>query len=283
MNLKNKLETIPEIYYINLDNRKDRKEYMESQFEHWGIKKYKRISGTKYLSSKMNEWQYLLSNEKKYVPVPHMVANFITHLEMIKDWLETTSDPYFIMMEDDYDLSLIEYWNFDWKYLIEHIPFDWDCVQLGYESFNNIHFFLHPKVPGTFFGACLINRFYAQKLIRLYVNKGKFVIDNEINNVHHLKTKKAIGSVDYSICENGKVYCIPLIPQNPHFESFESFHKRSYENWEHTYKTYELYHDWWKNHHHKFSLDDFFTYGKPNDYKMTKKVKMENKQKFNYT
>jgi hypothetical protein len=38
VNLKDKLKGLPTIYYVNLDNRTDRKEYMESQFNYWGIK-----------------------------------------------------------------------------------------------------------------------------------------------------------------------------------------------------------------------------------------------------
>ena len=284
MDLKNKLKGLPPVYYINLDNRTDRREYMESQFDYWGIVDYHRVSASKYLASKFDEWKYLISNEKGYELNPMYNANFITHLEMIKNWLETTNDEYMIMMEDDYDLSLIEYWNFDWDYLMNHIPFDWDCIQLGFEAFNYIQFFLHPKIPATYFGACMINRYYAEKLIRLYIKNNKFIIDNEANDIRHLKKGHARGTSDYSICENGRIYCIPLIPQNPKFLSYESFYSHNCDqDFLHVHKTYELYYHWWKNEHHKFTLEDFFTYGKPNDWEMTKDVKLEKlKKKFNY-
>ena len=51
MNLENKLKNIPPIYYINLDHRNDRRDYMESQFKYWNIENYKRISASKYLVS----------------------------------------------------------------------------------------------------------------------------------------------------------------------------------------------------------------------------------------
>jgi hypothetical protein len=229
MNLNNKLKGIPSIYYFNLDNRIDRKKYMEDQFNYWNIKNYCRISGTKYLASKFYEWEHLISNEKKYDINPPYTANFITHIETIKNWLDNTDEEYVILFEDDYDLSLIEYWNFDWEYLMSHIPYDWDCIQFGFESFSHIHFFLHPKQPKTYFGACMINRHYAEKLIRLYYKNGKFVVDNEINDKIHISTKIANGTLDYSICNNGKVYCLPLIPQNPHFTSYENFSDHNYD------------------------------------------------------
>ena len=41
---KFKLEGIPHIYYINLDDQTERREYMEEQFDHWGITNYTRVS-----------------------------------------------------------------------------------------------------------------------------------------------------------------------------------------------------------------------------------------------
>ena len=41
---KYKLENIPHIYYINLDEQPERREYMEDQFEYWGVTNYTRVS-----------------------------------------------------------------------------------------------------------------------------------------------------------------------------------------------------------------------------------------------
>jgi hypothetical protein len=38
MNLHDKLKTLPPIYYINLDHRTDRREYMETQFDYKMVK-----------------------------------------------------------------------------------------------------------------------------------------------------------------------------------------------------------------------------------------------------
>jgi hypothetical protein len=268
MNLKDKLKGIPDVYYVNLDNRIDRKEYMESQFDYWGIENYHRVSATKYLASEFDKWKHIIRNEKNYTLDLVSVANFISNIETIKNWLETSKDEYFILMEDDYDLSLIEYWNFNWDYLINHIPYDWDCIQLGFESSGDIHFFLHPKRSNTCFGACLINRHYAKKLLSLYFKEGLFILDNEINGVH-------CGYLDHTITNNGKVYCIPLIPQNPYFTSYENYDTRENHSLEIFFNTYNLYHDWWKNEHHKFSLEDFFRYEKKNDFEMTRNTNLK--------
>jgi hypothetical protein len=271
MDLKNKLKGLPPVYYVNLDNRTDRREYMETQFDYWGIKDYHRVSGTKYLASKIDDWKdKFIGDVYGFENLPQVTANSITHLEMIKNWLETTNEPYMIMMEDDYDLSLIEYWNFDWEYLMNHIPYDWDCIQLGFESKTYIHFFLHPKLYcGTYFGPCLIHRDYAKKLIKLHYIENKINLNMKTNNFVFINEGNSL-SVDYFICENGRTYCIPLITCNNDLGSYEDnfIGERFYHN-----KSRELYYDWWKNEHHKFTLEDFFTYGKPNDYKMIKDIR----------
>ena len=39
-----KLDGIGPIYYINLDEQPERRQYMEDQFKYWGIENYTRIS-----------------------------------------------------------------------------------------------------------------------------------------------------------------------------------------------------------------------------------------------
>ena len=271
MDLNNKLKGFPTIYYTNLDNRTDRREWMESQFDHWKIKNFVRISGTKYLASRHEEWK------DKYVGEGHAfgqiqhTANAITHLEMIKNWLETTNEKYLLILEDDVDISPIEYWNFDWEYLMNHIPYDWDCIQFTYvTNKRELYFFLHPK-PNmfTYYGTCMINRHYAEKLIRLhYTTDNKINLTMKTNNNIIMKEGNKL-TVDYFMCENGRTYCIPLISSNLNFLSYEGY----VENTGFIKNATPLimaFDDWWKNYHHKFSLEEFFTYGKPNDYQMTK-------------
>jgi len=276
MNLKDKLIGLPPVYYVNLDNRLDRRNYMESQFERWKIRNATRVSASKYLASEFDLWKHKLHDLDIIENVKHLhistIANSITHIEMIKTWLETTNDPYMIMMEDDYDLSLIEYWNFDWTYLMNNIPYDWDCIQLGFESSTYISFFLHPIMPfGTYFGPCLINRDYAEKIVKLHYVNDKFVTILKIN--HHTLYKPYVINADYFIPHNGRTYCIPLITCNTELDSYENKEVRSIP---HHQESRKLYYDWWKNKHHNYSLEEFFSYGKDNDLEMTFKVNIEN-------
>jgi hypothetical protein len=272
VDLKNKLKNLPTIYYVNLDHRFDRRDYMESQFDKWEIINYKRISGSKYLGSKIEEWKNIFVGENKSPrkDFPSYIGNSITHLEMVKEWLVSTNDKYMIMMEDDYDLSLIEYWHFDWNCLMNNLPYDWDCIQIGFESTEYINFYLHPKVPLiTFFGACMINRRYAEKLISIhYNNEGKIILNKNTNRPHEMMMGNTI-DIDYFMCENGKTYCIPLITCNNDFGSYEN-NIHIDRPW--CVKSRELYYEWWTTERDNFTLRDFFTYGKGYDKLMRKYI-----------
>ena len=70
-------------------------------------------------------------------------------------------------------------------------------------------------------------------------------------------------TLDRVICQLGVTYQLPLITQNPELD---------YKPKEHHFLCRDIYYNWWRREKDKFSLQDFFSYGKPNDYKMTVKV-----------
>ena len=41
---KHKLLNFGPVYYLNLDDQPERRQYMEDQFEYWGVENYERIS-----------------------------------------------------------------------------------------------------------------------------------------------------------------------------------------------------------------------------------------------
>ena len=86
---KGRLRNFPHIYYVNLDNRKDRRIYMEDQFQQWRLE-YTRVSSSKYAESKVKDWSHKIDGKCKNLPV-YVVGNAITHLEFMKDWLSTST------------------------------------------------------------------------------------------------------------------------------------------------------------------------------------------------
>lgn len=261
--MSDKLSGIPSIYYLNLDSKLDRRRYMETQFQNWNLNNVTRFSGSKYLIENYDDWKNVLHFPDR-ISERHKLAASITlsTLETIKYWLETTNEKYLILMEDDYDLSLIEYWHFDWEYLMNNIPYDWDCIQLGYESTNYIRFHLYPKPQDTFWGPVLINRHFAQKLINLHYFKEKYMLIRKYGQ-HPFNTGYRVVSLDSFIPFLGKTYQLPLITQNPYLDEIPK---------KHHFLCRDIYYNWWQNDRDKYSLKDFFSYGKSNDGEMTVKV-----------
>jgi hypothetical protein len=278
MDLKNKLKGVPHIILLTLDGNLDRQEYTETQYDYWGIKNYTKVSGSKYQLSTYEDWKDLVilnPFDENYKRKNHHIAEIsitLSHLINIKNWLETSSDPYVIIMEDDYDLSFIEHWHFDWEYLMNNIPYDWDCIQMSFENEKLVPCFLHPILSGHDTGASLINRRYAEKIISLHYKEGKFDLSQKICN--YKWSNRAINSysglgmpnftTDYFLGHNGKTYCMPLISVNQDFGSWAQniCRKKERIDLEFSYKAYQK---WWTELRDEYTLEEFFTYGKPND------------------
>jgi len=264
MDLDNKLVGFPHVYYFNMDEEETRREYMENQFDTYGIE-YTRISGNRFKASDIKEWINIFQLPKDILEenVPYGIAHMVSHIIFLKEWYETSDEQTIILMEDDYDLSLIDYWHFDWEYFVSRLPFDWDTVQLGYEHFERIEFFLSHKDYRSFnFGPTLINKRHVKKILDLYINENHKIIGQGHSCCGIPKNKFC---VDHSINHIGKNYTIPLITTNT--DLFQATNSSS------VYKRHRtnqyIYHYWWKNKRDDFSLDDFFRMNKSNDNEMT--------------
>lgn len=283
MNLDYKLDELPPIIYCNLDERPDRREYTESQYEKYKIKNFTRYSSSKYQFDNFHEWKNkLILNDIKLSPNidKHILECSITltHLELLNHWLEKTNDKYFLLMEDDYDLSFIDYWHFDWKYLMNNIPFDSDCILLSFENDRIIPCFLHRILTRHSMGAALLTRSYVEKIIKLVKVDDKFDLTKKICNYQwspnhgHPKLKTSEWNhpnitTDYILGHCGVTYCLPLLTQTHLLGSYSKNIKRTdFPALEFTNKAVTL---WWKKYRDRFSLDDFFMYGKPNDFFIT--------------
>lgn len=263
MNLKNKLKGIPKIYYFNYDNSSHLDDHMDRNLSNLRVENYQRISASKYTKENVSEWKDLLLDVKNYkLPIP-TAAYSITVLEFLKNWYNTTEEETLIISRDTLDFGLELYWNFDWECLMERLPYDWDCLLLGFENINYIPFYLHQIMPAHTFGIAMLNRRYVKKLIRLHCSNDKFNLTNYIaNQSFGLKS----GTPDYFIGHCGKTYCIPMFPNHT------DFYDKVTKKYTLVKATRLAYYDWWRNDSKKHNLDEIFTYGKQNDIGMAKKI-----------
>lgn len=274
----------PHIYYTNVDRKTDRKKYMESQFDSlgWAYTRLEMLSAPSDGPPK-NFLDNLIGN---YPDNCSQWINWYGSLlfDFFEEWLKKDED-YLLFMEDDYDLSLVKKWHFTWDEFMDRIPYDWDCIQLGFESPDVVPFYLHPTRSDYSLGPCLMRREYVEKLVNFHKPSGKYKFDYTIANHIYINRESGIhdgleyaatsGGPDYYLNQSGRSYSIPLIPINPYFAGVSHqgpFGKLDWEPKLSFVKCYEAYHEWWNNDRDKFTLDDFFTYSKKSDVLMERDI-----------
>ena len=273
MDLKLKFKGIPHIYYLNLDCRIDRREHTESNFKHWKIDNYTRVSASNYMLENYEDWKHLIFDYKK-LDSRLLILRCAQHLSIFKifeNWIYKTNDPYLIYMEDDIDFQYLEYMHFDWDYLMNNIPHDWDSILLGFENAWNIPCFLHPTMFYHNTGPTMFTRYYVEKLLRLHTIDGKYNFFNKISNLYW---KGAIGHPefvigDYFLNQSGRSYAIPLMPQRYIMKSHSIKINKTLYGIEPQMFAEKAYTLWWTKLRDNYTLDEFFTYSKSNDLFLT--------------
>jgi GR25 family glycosyltransferase involved in LPS biosynthesis len=221
-----KLKGLPPIFYINIDAQTDRAQYMEEQFKYWEIENYTRISA--YDGRDGNDLGDILKGRYPDMMSSGEVGCTTSHLKAIRYFLENTDYPCALIMEDDCDLSTVQYWPFTWKDFYAKIPYAYDVVQLAIISTTPVHASLHRRFVNDFSTACyLITRHHAQKLVDLHVRGDKYKIDNGV---------KPRAVADDLIYNSGNTFAIPLflykieLGSSIHTDHIDTFHKSTHES-----------------------------------------------------
>ena len=200
-----KLNTFGPVYCINLDGQPERWQYMEDQFKYWELKDYTRISA---YDGRDDD----LSDIIKGIYPTNMTSGEIgcttSHLKAMKHFLDNSDAPYAIIMEDDCDMEVVRFWNFNWADVVAHFPYDYDVVQIAIICTGDIHVKLHKRFVNDFSTACyVISRHHAEKLVRLHCRGGytgvqKYKIDQGV---------KPRAVADDLIYNSGNTFAIPLL------------------------------------------------------------------------
>ncbi len=219
-----KLKNIGPIYYLNLDGQPDRKKYMEDQFKYWEIENYERISA---YDGRNDDLSDIIKGRYPENMSSGEIGCTTSHLKAIKHWYETSDSAYAIIMEDDVDLQLINYWDFTWSQFYSKIPYDWDVIQLAIICTGPLHVTLHKRFVNDFSTACyMITRHHAEKLIKHHIRDGKYKLDNGV---------KPRAVADDLIYNSGNTFSIPLLlyrielGSSIHPEHIDIFHRSSHD------------------------------------------------------
>jgi len=240
-----KLKGMGPIYYLNLDGQPERREYMEGQFKYWEIENYERISA---YDGRDDD----LSDIIKGTYPPSMTSGEIgcttSHLKALKHYLETSDSPYAVIMEDDCSLDLVKFWNFTWNDFYAHIPYDYDVVQISIICTGDVHVGLHRRFVNDFSTACyVINRYHAEKLVRLHCRGDKYKLDQGV---------KPRAVADDLIYNSGNTFAIPMflykieLGSSIHQEHIDAIHRGNHEALTH----------FWETHGANVNIKDYMDY-----------------------
>lgn len=219
-----KLKNFAPIYYLNLDDQPERKEYMESQFKYWEIQDYTRISA---YDGRNDDLSHILKGRYPEMMSSGEIGCTTSHLKAIQHWYNTSDSPYAIIMEDDCKLDLIKYWNFTWDDFECRVPYDWDVIQLAIICTGDLHVILHKRFVNDFSTACyMITRHHAEKLIKHHIRDNMYKLDNGV---------KPRPVADDLIYNSGNTYSVPLflykieLGSSIHPEHIDAFHRNNHD------------------------------------------------------
>ena len=218
-----KLRGFGPVYCINLDGQPERWEYMKEQFDYWEIKNYERISA---YDGREDDLSGIIKGLYPTSITPGEIGCTTSHLKAMKHYLDTSDAPYAIMMEDDCDLDVVRFWNFNWIDVYAYFPYDWDVVQLAIICTGDIHVKLHKRFVNDFSTAAyMITRHHAEKLVRLHCRGEKYKLNQGM---------KPRPVADDLIYNSGNTFAIPLfmykveLGSSIHPEHVEVFHKANH-------------------------------------------------------
>ena len=240
-----KLKNLPPIYYLNLDDQPERKEYMEDQFKYWEIENYTRISA---YDGRQDDLSDIIKGKYPEDMTSGEIGCTTSHLKAIQYWYENSDSSYAIIMEDDVDLQLVRFWNFTWKDFVSKVPYDWDVIQLAIICTGDLHVKLHKRFVNDFSTACyMITRHHAEKILKFHIRDGKYKLDQGVR-------PRAVA--DDLIYNSGNTFSIPLflyrieLGSSIHPEHIDVFHRASHDGLL----------QFWEKQGHDMTIDDLMNY-----------------------
>tara|TARA_A100001201_G_scaffold7009_1_gene11380 strand:- start:105 stop:899 length:795 start_codon:yes stop_codon:yes gene_type:complete len=240
-----KLDNIGPIYYLNLDEQPERREFMEDQFKFWEVTNYERISA---YDGREDDLGDILKGRYPEMMSSGEIGCTTSHLKAMKHFLETSDSPYAIIMEDDCSLDLVKYWNFTWSDFYSRLPYDYDVVQIAIICTGDIVVKLHKRFVNDFSTACyVISRHHAEKLVRLHCRGDKYKLDQGV---------KPRPVADDLIYNSGNTFSAPMLlyrtelGSSIHPEHVDVFHKGNY----------QAQFGWWSQNGAGIDINEFMNY-----------------------
>ena len=257
--LHEKLKGFPQVRYLNLDNRTDRREWMENHFKKYGVTDYVRISADRYGPHNYDEWKSKLAvaGSNSYVRKDNIcyVSILVNQFQSIIDWYNDNTSETCIIAEDDLNMDILRLWPFTWEYFVDNLPCNWDCIQMQVIGGQWMPMGLTKRSRNNHGAtAYLINRRYAEKMIDMHYIDGKFTFYDNYGYggnwpEYHCQ------SPDFVPFEVGVTYTFPIFITNSKFGSDCYEGKVNMMARKSDFAVVK----WWKEESSKYGIKELFT------------------------
>lgn len=163
----NKFANFPSVNMTSLRESVNRRQFMESQFEKYGIKKF-----NYYLTDRWTEIHQHSNVSGEYMHLSDIVGSVVSHLSLLRNWYTSTNEDYALFCDDDISFETSDYWNFTWDEFMQTLPSNWECVQtirmqtppapIGLGTYDSVL----KLFWGRWWGTCaLMKRSYVKKVL----------------------------------------------------------------------------------------------------------------------
>ena len=241
----NKLAGLPTVFYVTLEEDRERQRLIDEQFGKYSIRptpfKSRRFRDSKDVITGKFIDEILRGVYSNHQVTGATLGCAVSHLKAIQAWHETTQEPYGFFCEDDLSLETVEHWGFTWREFVAALPGDWEAVQLVVvrDRFGEVGL-RQRSWDDWAHTAYILKRSYAVRLLDTYVRSSSFHLE--------MRAPKLLPLGENIIfTEIGKVYSVPLFVENVALNStfMEAQHIESGQKTNHRYSA-EFVSSWWK-------------------------------------
>lgn len=244
-----KLDNFGPVYLINLKDHKHRLTNAKTEFNKYGVTDYTVIEAVDGRKSDLSEIVHGQYPRLK----PTEIGCIASHIKTLNHWLTTSDSEYAIIMEDDFSFDTVQYWSWDWDYVVSKIPKNAEIVQFVMIKNEPVKFNLHKKMPFdankkmqySWSTACyFIRRSYAQSLVKEHLVNGKYKF-----NSYGFRNQAA----DVILYNLGNAYSMPLFTH-----ILDTKHAINADHSDFHTKSKNFINAWWEKNGKLYPKEQFF-------------------------
>ncbi len=246
-NLISKFKNFPPIYCVSVEQSEQRRSNLYRQLKNLNLHN----SIYYYINPKFKDCNYILNGNHIDKIHDNSKGPTTSHIKVNNFWIKNTIHDHVIILEDDVLLETAQFWNFSWQDFIDHLPKDWECVQLSIlrENIQDIEFKFRVRYNHDFgCQAYLIKRNYAEKMVNRYlVNDNTFNLTMPPSIItfghNEYDIVELFPLVEHIVFETlGKVYSVPLFLE----DMANTSTSLDTNNEDFRIKGYNYMYSWWK-------------------------------------